>query len=337
MVEIDGGYLEGGGQIVRTAVGLSAATGTACRIFDIRKGRRRPGLAAQHLSSVRAAAATCGARLEGARAGSAELLFEPGGLLPPESIRMDVGTAGSVALVLQALMVPLSAWPGEVEVTITGGTHVSWSPTTDYFRHVCAWYLGLMGVRINVLDVRPGFYPKGGGRIRLTVSGGELKPLELTERGEQLRTVCCSLATSDLGKAQVAERQLEGAEDVMVIHRPEFDYVAARSTGTSVHMHADYANCRLGSTALGERGKRAEKVGRECAIGLRHLMAGNACLDEHMADQILPYMALAGGVSRVAVAEVTDHCRTNIWVIEKFLPVRFEVDEEAGSIACRKR
>ncbi|MHC4789273.1 MAG: RNA 3'-terminal phosphate cyclase, partial [Planctomycetota bacterium] len=180
----------------------------------------------------------------------------------------------------------------------------------------------------------PGFYPAGGGRVRVAVAPGDLSPRQLTERGELLGIRARSIATLDLAKARVAERQLEGAEEVIPIDSSEIDYVESPSTGTSIHLTAEYDGCRLGASALGERGKPAEKVGREAARVLRRGMAAEACLDEHMADQILPYLALAGGPSRVSVAGITDHCRTNVWVIGKFLPARFDLDEERGLIAC---
>jgi RNA 3'-phosphate cyclase len=335
MIEIDGAYLEGGGQILRTAVGLSAATGQPCRILDIRKGRRVPGLAAQHLKGVEAVAALCGARVSGAAMGSTELEFVPGPLAPPPRLSVQVGTAGSVTLVLQGLMVALAAAERPAEVEISGGTHVEWSPTVDYFSGVFAWFLGRLGLRVLMLDAAASFYPKGGGRVRLQVEPGRLAALTLTERGRLLRTEARSIAHESLAKAQVAERQLEGVRRVLDVDAERSDYVRAFSVGTAVLVRADYENCRLGASALGRRGKPAERVGAEAARALKRQMGAGACLDEHMADQVLPYLALTRGESAVRVAAVTDHCRTNIWVIEQFLPARFEVDEVRGVIRCR--
>jgi RNA 3'-phosphate cyclase len=333
-LQIDGSYLEGGGQILRTAVGLSAATGRSCRIVNVRKGRSRPGLAAQHLAGVRAVASLCGADVTGARVGSLELDFRPGPLRPPERLSAEIGTAGSVALVLQALMIPLAVADRPVEITVAGGTHVKWSPTVDYFDEVFCPFLGPMGVKAGVVESRPGFYPTGGGRVHVSVRPGPLRPLVLTERGDVREVRAGSIATEDLRGARVAERQLDGAAEVLPIDSRRADYVEAPSTGTSIHLTAVCANCRLGASALGERGRPAELVGREAARLLAEAIESGACLDGHMADQILPYLALAGGRSQVSVAEVTDHCRTGIRVIEQFLPARFELDEGQGVIVC---
>jgi len=239
-----------------------------------------------------------------------------------------------VTLVLQALMIPLAVTAREVELTVTGGTHVAWSPTTDYLAQVFSYFLGAMGMRLVPLEVQPGFYPKGGGKIRLSVSVGQPQPLLLTERGERVRAWARSIASTDLAKAGVAERQLEAAQEIIPTDGAESDYVRTASTGSAIHMTAEYANCRLGVSVLGQRGKPAEKVGAQCARDLRWLMNSDACLDEHAADQVIPYLGLAGGASQVRVAGVTEHCRTNIWVVEQFLPVHFRVDEEQGLISC---
>jgi RNA 3'-phosphate cyclase len=333
-IEIDGSYLEGGGQILRTACGMSAATGQACRIVSIRKGRAHPGLAAQHLCGVMAVGQMCEARLEGASIGSQELTFVPAALQPPAEIHAQVGTAGAVTLVLQGLMIPLSVAGRAVEVAVSGGTHVPWAPTADYFGQVFACFLGWMGVRIELLEQREGFYPRGGGSVRVRVEPGRVGPLVLTAPGELESIRARSIATEDLRRARVAERQLDGARKVLDLDREATEYVRAFSTGSAMQMTAHYANCRLGACALGERGKKAERVGAECAGSLKRQMAAGACLDEHMADQILPYLALAGGESRVSVAAITDHCRTNMWVIEQFLPVHFDADEKGGLIRC---
>jgi RNA 3'-phosphate cyclase len=333
-VEVDGSYLEGGGQIVRVAVGLSAATGKPCHISAIRKGRPNPGLAAQHLAGVRAAASLCGAEVRGDEAGSTELEFRPSRLTPPARVTVNVGTAGAVTLVAQALLIPLAVADRDVEVVVTGGTHVQWAPTTDYLAQVSTHYLAAMGMSVLVLDVQPGFFPRGGGKMRLVVTPGPLSPLTLTKQGELELTVARSIASEELRKANVAERQLEGAGAQVDLDDQEARYVSSASIGSAVHLTVCCGTCRLGASALGRRGRPAERVGRDAAQALAGAIRSGACLDAHMADQILPYLALAGGRSEVAVEEITDHCRTSIRVIEQFLPARFSVDERRRLVVC---
>jgi RNA 3'-terminal phosphate cyclase (ATP)/RNA 3'-terminal phosphate cyclase (GTP) len=335
LISIDGSYLEGGGQILRTSVALSAITGKPIKVTNIRAKRCNPGLQAQHLKGIEAAAKLCEAELKNAKIGSQEVEFIPkqikGGYFS-----IDVGTAGSIPLVLQTLVLPSIHAEEEVVLEITGGTDVLWSPTTTYFQNVFCYFLERMGLEIHVETVRHGFYPRGGGRVKVVIKPRkEVKSINLIERGKLKGIDVLSIASEDLRERRVSERQVEGAAKIL---RGDFKnsvvkYVPTLSIGSSILTAACYENCRLGASSIGEKEKSAEKVGEESAKNLKKQMDSNACLDEHMADQILPYMALTTG-SKVSVAEVTNHCKTNIWVIEKFLPVKFEIADKM--ISCQR-
>jgi len=187
MIDIDGSYGSAGGQIIRTAIGLSAVTGKPCRISKIRAGRPKPGLAAQHLKGIEAVARLCGAELKGAGIGSTEIEFVPKEI-KTHHLKIDIGTAGSVTLVMQALMIPAVHAPVPVEFEIAGGTHVKWSPTTGYFRHVFSEYMKMMGIEITSETASYGYFPKGGGLIKVAVRPArKIKPINIPKK-EEIKT-----------------------------------------------------------------------------------------------------------------------------------------------------
>jgi len=328
MILIDGSYLEGGGQIIRTSVALSAITGKPCKIINIRKGRKNPGLQAQHLKAIEAATKMCDAELKNAKIGSDWIEFTPN-KIKNDNLSIDIGTAGSITLVLQTLIPLCIHADKEVELEIIGGTDVKWSPNIEYFQEVFCRNVEKMGIEIESEIIKYGFYPKGGGKIKVKIKPcKKLKPLNLIERGNVNRYDIRSIVSKSLEKARVAERQIEGAKKIIPKFDCEyFEYVDAFSPGSTAHIHAHCDNSVLGSTVYGELGKPAEKIGEEVARNIMKQINSNSCLDEHMADQLLIYMALAGK-SKVSVAEITNHCKTNIWVIEKFLPTKFEINEK---------
>ncbi len=319
MIQIDGSYLEGGGQIIRTAVGLSAVTGKPCRIFSIRKGRPNPGLKAQHMKGIEAVGEICSAEIRGLELGSEELEFIPG-KMTFDDLKIDVGTAGSVTLVLQSLMIPLIHTDKELDIEIVGGTHVKWSPPADYFENVFCYFLKKMGLEIYPEIIKPGFFPKGGGILKVRIKPGTLKPLQLTERKNFEGTKGYCYASNDLKNADVATRIFNGTE--LDLKEKNSYYLDSYSTGCSVLLVSHFGNTRIGSSYLGERGLPAEKVGKSSRESLDSQLNSGACLDEWMGDQILPYMALAGN-SSVSISRLTNHARTNMWVIEKFLDTKF--------------
>jgi len=335
-LEIDGSYGESGGQILRTATGLSMVTGKPFRITKIRAGRPNPGLQAQHLAGVSAAAELCGAELEGAKLGSTELTFTPGNMTR-ESLDIEVGTAGSVALVLQTLLMPLSVARHKTHLDIRGGTHVAWSPTTGYFRHVFCEYMRMMGVSVRSDTHEYGFYPKGGGRITVDIApSAKLKPLALDKRGRYVATEAWSNASRELARPKVAERQLGGARVMARIDRENVKYVESQSIGSAITIVTKFSNCLLGASALGERSLPAEKVGEQAAAELSRALATGATMDSWMADQILPYIALAAGKSVILAPSATKHMKTNIWAIEKFLGAKFSIEygEKNVVVSC---
>jgi len=335
-LEIDGSYLEGGGQTLRTATGLSIVTGKPFHITKIRANRPNPGLQPQHLAGINAAMELCAAEVNGAKIGSTELSFTPGSGTR-ESLEVDVGTAGSVALVLQSLLIPLSVAKHKTHLEIKGGTHVAWSPTTGYFRHVFSEYLKMMNVAPKSETHEYGFYPKGGGRVTVDmVPATRLKPIDLGKRGKYILTEAWSNASRELARPKVAERQLGGAKIMTRIDKENVKYVEAQSVGSAITIAAKYNNCILGASALGERSLPAEKVGEAAGAELSRFIATGATTDGYMADQLLPYMGLASGKSVILAPSATKHMKTNIWVVEKFLDTEFiiEYGEKNVMVSC---
>lgn len=320
MIHIDGSHGEGGGQIIRTAFALAAITGKPCTIDKIRDNRPKPGLQPQHLAGVRAVAELCGTKLN-TRIGDTSIVFEPNEI-KGGNYDIDIGTAGAISLVLQSLVLPSLHAEKTVSLSITGGTHVSWSPSMDYMQHVFGYYMKKLGLDVSIDVERFGFYPKGGGLVKVKIKPGTPKQLCLTERGELVGHYAMSVAAESLKIRKVAERQLKGVN--LKLSGSSVQYVNSDSPGSSIHVSALYDNCILGSSEIGKQGKKAEDVGKEALAKLEKEIASNACLDSHMADQILPFLTLAPG-SVVSVAEITPHVLSNIYVIEKFLPVKFEI------------
>jgi RNA 3'-phosphate cyclase len=332
VIEIDGAHGEGGGQIVRTASTLALLTGQPCRIRNIRQRRREPGLRTQHALGLRALADLCGARLEGANLGSSVVELWPGPL-SGRTLTVRIPTAGSITLMLQTLLpLALAAKPGVALQFDGGATDTRFSPTLDYFRHVMLWFLRRMGVEPQITVSRRGYYPKGGAQMAVTVTPGTLAPLTLTARGRPESLTLFSSASRGLKGRRVAERQAEAATAVLApMHMPltaGIDYASSRSAGSALCIVAGFTNTVLGADSLGAPGKTAEQVGEEAAIALTEDLATDGCLDRHMVDQILIYMALATAESTVRVARITSHCVTNMWVIEHFLGGRFEVRDQ---------
>jgi RNA 3'-terminal phosphate cyclase (ATP)/RNA 3'-terminal phosphate cyclase (GTP) len=343
-IEIDGGHGEGGGAILRVGVALSAVTGKPIKISNIRAKRCNPGIRPQHLEAVKAVAKLCGAELKGAKIGSTALEFYPKELRSGE-LRINIPTAGSVGLVLQGLMIAAAHVEKKIFIKIEGGaTNGKWAAPVNYIRAVLLPMLEKMGYEAGVEIERYGYYPVGGALVSMWINPCLLQPLQLTEQGNIVEIFGISHASQHLQNAKVAERQKDAADGLLydklgVAPEIESKYVDAACPGSAIDLWLRTEKSVLGSEGLGERGKTAEKVGTEAAKSLVEEFKKKAPLDSHLADQILPYIAFAaerGSTSSVKVAEITGHCRTNIWLIEKFLPVKFRIDEGKKIISCKK-
>ena len=329
-VTIDGSYGEGGGQILRTSLSLSALTGRPIEIVRIRAGRPRPGLQPQHLASVKAAADLCAAQLEGAEIGSVRLRFAPQAAPAPGAYHFAIGTAGATALVLQTVLPPLALAPGASRVTVTGGTHVSHAPTADYLERVYLPTLARHGLTASLLSPRAGFFPKGGGEVSAEIAGGAApQPVMLTERGALL-ALTALIVTSGLPPT-VAERGIAAVRQELA-RLPVGMSVETREApsvgpGAAVLLVAEYEGGLAGFSAIGERGKRMETMAEEACQSFRVWWETGAACEEHLADQLVLPMALTVGESRWTTSRVTEHLRTVLWVVPQFLPVEASLVE----------
>ncbi|MCX9084464.1 MAG: RNA 3'-terminal phosphate cyclase [Candidatus Methanoperedens sp.] len=321
-MKLDGSYGEGGGQILRTAVALSAVTGTPVEIENIRKGRPNPGLSAQHVKAVEGLARICDSQVTGCHLNSTKLVFTPG-KINSGNYEVDIGTAGSISLFLQCLMPALMHAPGTVRLKITGGTDVQWSPSIDYLKFVTLLALKKMGYKADLNMITRGYYPRGGGCVEATIDPSSLNHIDFDLNN-------CSLVEgishSSRLPAHVSERQAGSAGKCL--HENGFGSKITtevndhHSTGSAITLWCGAA----GGIALGKQGLKAEKVGEIAANAIIDELRSRAGVDEFLADQLIPYMALAGGGS-FTTRLISSHTKTNIWVTEQFLPVKFKIED----------
>ena len=356
MIKIDGAYLEGGGQIVRTALALSTITQKPFEIYDIRKGRKDSGLKNQHLYCVKSLQELCDANVEGAELGSLFLKYFPKKIVA-KNLNIDIETAGSITLLLQALLLPAMFASKPITISINGGTDTKWSPSFDYFNNILLPQLQRFA-KVEAKLMKRGYYPKGNGKVEIKINPRfrlydfssfeefhqslkqNIQKYNLIEQHHLIQIKGISHASRDLQNAKVAERQAESAKSTLkqkynVPINITAQYQDTLSIGSGITVWAIFSKnkedidennqIRIGADELGEQGKRAEIVGEEVAKNLIKEIESKAPVDKHLADQILPYMALISG--KIKTSEITNHCRTNIYTIHQFLGEVFKVDE----------
>lgn len=339
MLNLDGSYGEGGGQILRTSLSLAALLGEPVRITDIRAGRAKPGLRPQHLMAVTALARITRAEVEGADLGSRELTFRPRTIQAGNhffDVAEKTGSAGSVTLVAQALLPPLFAASGPTTLTIRGGTHVAWSPPAHYLPAVFFPALAELGAQAALTLSRWGWYPRGGGEVQLKIQpAAELSPQTWLTTPDQKDFQALSAASRV--PTHVIQRQAKRLKERLGDDLPVAEVEAGGlDPGSFVFLWGP----RAGFHALGARGKPAEKVADEVVEEFLRFQNRRAAIDRHLADQVLLYLARARGPSAFTTDEITLHLLTNIWVIEQFLGPTFQVGGnlgEPGIISCEGR
>ena len=327
LLSLDGSQGEGGGQIIRTALALSAVSGQGFQITRIRAGRAVPGLRPQHLTAIRAAAMACGARVGGAFDGSPDVRFEPGRLAGGE-FRFEIATAGAATLVLQTVLLPLATAAQASRVEVTGGTHVPASPSFHFLANHWREVVERLGVSLALTRARAGFDPPGGGEIQC-----EVKPwsrpaaaLSLEDRGALVAIRGTSGASRVTG--DVARRQADAARELLWERRrleATWDVVdvPASSPGSFIVLEAVFEQGRAAFGLLGQRGLRAEVVGDRAARQLMQFLESEGAVDPHLADQLALPLALSGGGGRVSTNEVTRHLETVAAVVSQFgIPAR---------------
>ncbi|NET57752.1 MAG: RNA 3'-phosphate cyclase [Symploca sp. SIO2E6] len=338
MINIDGSWGEGGGQVLRTSLSLATITGKPVRIDRLRANRKKPGLAAQHLTSVKAAAALCQAEVRGDTLGSMTLEFLP--TRPPQAgqYTFDVaearegGSAGAVTLILQTILLPLALTNGNSKVILKGGTHVAWSPSFNYIEAIYLPILQQLGIQAEVELNAWGWYPKGGGEVTLQVTGSKqpLTGLQLLELGA-LQQIGGLAVVTEL-PAHIPQRMANRAENLLQeAHLPaQIQAMRGRgvASGAGIFLTAKYEHSRAGFSALGSRGIPAEQVAETAVQELLNFHAQAAPVDPFLADQLLLPLALSSQTSQYRVASISKHLTTNAWVIEQFELANIVIEEE---------
>lgn len=325
MLEIDGSYGEGGGQILRTAIAMSTLKQENIRIYNIRANRPNPGLSHQHLMAINALAEMSGAEVEGAHKGSTEVFFSPGEI-DGGFYRFDIGTAGSITLLLQALIPPCLKAEEAVTIEVQGGTDVKWSPPYDYFENVFLRMFSKMDIKINSELIKRGHYPKGGGKVKLQILPSKPRKLDIGDEIEEIRGRAFVTNLPD----HIAKRMKKSALKELLDYDVSITTgsYSSPSAGTGITLWTE-GDKMIGSGVLGEKGVPAEQVGKKAARELKDSLDKNIDLDPWCADQIIPYLTMLDD-GKLNIKEITGHLETNVWLVNKFISDPIKIKKEEG-------
>ena len=334
MLQIDGSYGEGGGQILRYAVALSALTKKPVEINNIRANRPVPGIRPQHHTAISCIKSICNGAIEGLSIGSSKLTFSPGEIQPGE-YKFGIGTAGSITLVFQACILGSLNTTKPITIKLTGGTDVKWAPTWDYFTKVFLPLIQKMGVSTDAQLIKRGYYPKGGGEAVLTIHPAKkLQRLQLEEE-QDFKEINGIVHIANLPD-HISKRMKHAALKIVVKNNIQsfirVNKTTSFSPGTGITLWSKSDHAVMGSTFLGERGVTSEKIGENAANQLIKEINTGATIDTFAIDQILPYMVLAEEESVCMVRELSNHTQTNMWLLKQFFDVEFEVKEQQDII-----
>jgi RNA 3'-terminal phosphate cyclase (ATP) len=332
MITIDGGAKSGSGTIVRYSVALASLLGREIRIQNIRAGRDRPGLRAQHLKVVQACQEMCQGVMGNASVGSREITYSPGGRVSGGEYSWDIGTAGSTTMMAQTLL-PLACFaPRPSKFRLEGGLFQDFAPSAYHMEFVLLPFLKRMGVRAELDIIRPGYVPKGGGIMEIRVEpSGKLKPLNLAEQGEILSIKGIALS-SHLKEKRVSQRMATECRKVLSSYgyKAEIEEIEDESSlqeGAALAIYGEMSlGNRVGSDRAGRPGRSSESIGRYVAEGFIEDVETGAAVDRYIADQLIIYAGLAEGVTRYSVPRISEHVETDLWLIEEFLGARTKID-----------
>lgn len=336
MLEIDGSYGEGGGQILRNSLAFSTLTKKTVKITNIRANRPNPGIKPQHYVSIKSIQELCNAKANGLEIGSSMLTFKPGDF-KGGSYKFDIGTAGSVTLVFQACILASLKSDAPVTIRLTGGTDVKWSPSWDYFHHVFLPLLQKTGVSVDAKLIKRGYYPKGGGEAEITIHPcNNIRPLRL-DKEHEFSEVEGAISIANLPDhistriKHTAIKTLLKRDFMSNINVVES---SSLSPGTGVTLWSKTRDTILGTTLLGERGLSSEEIGKTVAMNLLREIDSRATLDVFAFDQLLPYMAdaIENGKSICYIREMSDHAKTNIWLVQQFFNTHFKAEQSEENI-----
>lgn len=327
MIEIDGSI--GGGQVLRTALGFSCLLRKPFHIFNIRKSRLNSGLQEQHLQCVLALAKISDAEMKGAYKGSTELYFFPKEVKKTD-LDIKISTAGSVGLVLQSLLIVGFKYPLNIKI-LGGATYGKWAPSIDFIDKIFGFWLRKIGMELDIKVIKYGFYPKGGAEVEVNVlPTKKFENILIEKMGEIKKINIIGVSSESLKKRNVLERMLNTATNELLKKlsceiKTQMNYVETICDGCGLTIYAEKEYCVVGSSLCGEVGKTAEDVAKEAVQTFLEDITKDA-LDRFSSDQIIPYLGLLGG--KVKISSLTDHVKSNIEVVEKFLEKKLEVKED---------